>query len=150
MTRRRSMTVLLLTAAWLGGVVGASAPAAGDGDFKVIVHPRNPVRVIDREFLRDVFLKKATDWRGGPAARPIDLPRAATPRDRFGERVLKKSRAQLRSYWNQQIFSGKGVPPPEAESIAGAIAFVLANPGAVSYLPADADPGGAKVVVISD
>jgi hypothetical protein len=51
-------------------------------------------------------------------------------------------------YWNQQIFSGKGVPPPEADSTAAAVAYVLANPGAIAYLPADADPGRVKVIEV--
>ena len=62
--------------------------------------------------------------------------------------MLRKTPAQLKSYWNQQIFSGKGVPPPEADSTADVIAYVLANPGAVGYLPVDVDPGRAKVVEV--
>ena len=54
--------------------------------------------------------------------------------------------AQLKNYWTQRIFSGTGVPPPQAGSAAAAIAYVLANPGALAYLPADVDPNGAKVV----
>jgi hypothetical protein len=38
------------------------------------------------------------------------------------------------------------VPPPEAESPAGVIQYVLANKGAVGYIPAEVDPGKAKVI----
>lgn len=126
----------------------ARESAAGEGDFKVIVHPDNPVTSVDREFLRRAYLKKATEWKHGRAIRPIDLRSRVPARQRFVHEVLKKTAAQVRSYWNQQVFSGKGVPPPEAESTAAAIRFVLANPGAVAYLPADADPGRAKVVAL--
>ena len=62
--------------------------------------------------------------------------------------MIRKTPSQLRTYWNQQIFSGKGVPPPEADSVASAIQYVLANKGAIAYIPADADAGKAKVIGI--
>ena len=120
--------------------------AAAPDDYKVIVNPENPVGAVDRRFLRDAFLRKASDWNGGAAIRPIDLATRFAVRERFVHDVLNKTPAQLKSYWNQQIFSGKGVPPPEADTAAAVIAYVLANPGAVGYLPLDADAGGAKVI----
>ena len=115
--------------------------------FKVIVNPENKIDEVDRDFLRDVYLKKATEWGDGATVRPVDLSARHPVRDRFRDDVLRKTAtAQLHSYWNQQIFSGKGVPPPEAESTADEINYVLANPGGVGYLPHDADPGRAKVV----
>jgi ABC-type phosphate transport system substrate-binding protein len=139
---RRVAIVVAVAAVWLGAI---AAPRADRDDLIVIVHPDNPATSVDRDFLRDAFLKKRTEWGPQQTIRPIDLP-ASSARDRFTQDVLKKSSTQLRSYWNQQIFSGKGVPPPTAKSIAAAIAYVLANPGAVAYLPADADPGRAKVL----
>lgn len=146
MLRRRSHA--LLSAAVALGLAVALAPGsrAGTDDYKIIVHPENPARVIDRGFLREVYLRKATDWPGIGPVRPVDLAKRFAVRERFAHEVLKKTAAQLKVYWSQQIFSGKGVPPPEADSTAAAVAFVLANPGAIAYLPADADPGKAKVI----
>ena len=142
---RRGSTLLLFVLL-VSALVGPRPSRAGDDAFKVIVHPDNPVTSIDRDFLKRAYLKKVTDWKHGATIRPIDLPRGTPARVRFTRDVLKKTPAQLRSYWSQQIFSGKGVPPREAGSIDAAIEYVLANPGAVAYLPADADPAGAKVV----
>jgi ABC-type phosphate transport system substrate-binding protein len=138
----------LLSAAVALGLAVALAPgsrAAAD-DYKVIVNPENPAPAIDRGFLREIYLRKATDWPGLGPIRPLDLAKRFAVRERFAHEVLKKTGAQLKVYWNQQIFSGKGVPPPEADSTAAAVAYVLANPGAIAYLPADADPGKAKVI----
>jgi ABC-type phosphate transport system substrate-binding protein len=137
---------LVLVAIGLGA---AGFARADDGEFQVIVHPDNPATAVDRGFLRDVYLKKATSWRNGAVARPIDLPPGRV-RERYTQAVLKKTRSQLRSYWNQQIFSGKGVPPPAAESVAAAIAFVRSHPGAIGYVPAGADVAGTKVVRLSN
>jgi ABC-type phosphate transport system substrate-binding protein len=139
---------LLLVLAFLLPWLRAPSLAAEDGDFKVIVSPQNPADAVDREFLRDAFLKKATEWHDGVTVHPIDLSAKSSVHDQFVTRVLRKTPAQLKTYWNQQIFSGKGVPPPEAETPQEVIAFVLAHPGAVGYIPVDVSPGKAKVIGI--
>jgi ABC-type phosphate transport system substrate-binding protein len=143
-TLRRLAVVFALT------VVCVARPhttTAGTDAFIVIVHPDNPATSVDRELLRRAYLKKAAEWRGGTAVRPIDLRTGNAARVRFTRDVLKKTPAQLRSYWNQQVFSGKGVPPPQA-SPERVIEYVLAHPGGVGYLPADMDPGGAKIIAL--
>lgn len=117
-------------------------------DYQVIVHPSNPTRALGRSFLRSVYLRKTTTWPSGETIRPVGLGKRFPARERFAREVLNKSPAQLRSYWNQQIFSGKGVPPPELESEAAVIQYVLRNRGAVGFLPAGIDPGEAVLVNI--
>lgn len=146
--------------AWLAAFLGLAAaqgtaeeprslPALRDeatSEYRVVVHPDNPAREINRAFVRGAFLKKTVTWGDGETIRPVDLGKMFAARQRFAREVLNKTPAQLRAYWSQQIFSGKGVPPPEADTTSSVIAYVLANKGAVGYLPRDADLRGAKVV----
>jgi ABC-type phosphate transport system substrate-binding protein len=125
----------------------ATTSIAGRTQYKIIIHPANHDVRLDKTFVRDAFLKKATEWHG-QTIRPIDLASMAATREQFTRDVIRKTPAQLKCYWNQQIFSGKGVPPPEAATPAEVVAYVLANPGAIGYLPADADPGAAKVIEV--
>jgi hypothetical protein len=134
---------LVLALAGAGGAAQAAEPA-----YQVIVHPDNPVTEVSRGFLKNAFLKKATSWGDGETLRPVDLAKKHPVRAQFAKDVLKKTLAQLKNYWNQLIFSGKGTPPPELDSEAAVIAFVLANRGAVGYLPAGSSAGGAKVVKV--
>jgi ABC-type phosphate transport system substrate-binding protein len=127
-------------------VLAASTSGAEDHAFKVIVNPDNGVDGVEHEFLRDAYLKKIVGWDDGTTIRPIDLTAHHPVRERFDDQVLHKTPAQLRAYWTQQIFSGKAVPPPEADSVADAIAYVLQNKGAIAYVPAEVDTGKAKVV----
>ena len=132
-------------------LVGLGEPsrlAANHQEFVVIVQRSNPITTVDNDFLRAVFLRKAVRWSSGEAIRPIDLPKGIVARDRFTRDVLGKTPAQLRNFWVQRIFSGTDIPPPEAASTAAAVAYVLANPGAVTYVPADANIGDAKVITI--
>jgi ABC-type phosphate transport system substrate-binding protein len=140
----RSATVSIACLAMLVARVEAN----GDGKFKVIVNAKNPVSRVSSDLLRKAFLKKETRWRGGEALRPIDLTTKFPARGSFTHVILKKTPIQLKRYWNQQVFSGKGVPPPETDSVAEAIAYVRTTPGAVAYVPVDVDARGVKVVEV--
>ena len=146
MRRRTFHRIVPLALIWL---CIATESNAGDDAYKVIINPDNPAISLDRSFVRDAFLKKTTEWGDGKALRPVDLSTKFPARDRFTQDVLRKSPSQLKSYWNQQIFSGKGVPPPETDSTSAVIEYVLANPGAIGYLPASTDPGRAKVIKVN-
>lgn len=122
------------------------ASTSPDGAFKVIANPEESGDSIDRDFLRDAYLKKSTEWSNGDTIHPIDLASKFPERDRFTEQVIRKTPAQLRTYWNQQIFSGKGVPPPEADAVEDVIDYVVSTKGAIGYVPADVDTGKAKVL----
>lgn len=143
---RRVLLLLTLTAALVAQTAPGGAETARSGGFQVIVHPSNRVESIDRAFLRDAFLRKVVTWRSSETIRPVDLARRYPARDRFTRDVLKKTPTQLRSFWNRQIFSGTGVPPVERATEAAVVAYVLANRGAIGYLPEGVDPRGAKVI----
>ncbi len=145
MRRRSYRLILLVTFAWLAV---ARATIADDAQFVVIVHPENPMTSVDRDFLRDAYLKKAIDWGNGETIRPVDLSTRFAARDRFTHEVIRKTPAQLRTYWNQRIFSGKSVPPPEVASPDDVVEYVLANRGAVGYVPARVDHGRTKVIEV--
>ena len=68
-------------------------------------------------------------------------------RQSFSQAVLGKAPAAVRSYFQQLLFSGRGVPPVEKGSDADVLAFVRANPGGVGYVSA-ATPTGDGVKVL--
>lgn len=139
---------LVIAIAIAAVLAAGDASTATETTYEVIVNPDNHATEIDRGFLRDVFLKKTVEWNDGRDVRPIDLAAKFPARTQFTHDVIGKTPSQLRSYWSQQIFSGKGVPPPETDSTAAVIAYVLAHPGAVGYLPTGTDPKGAKIVPV--
>src|SRR5690349_24538989 len=86
----------------------ASTSFADDDDaYKIIVNPNNPVDSVDRDFIRNGYLKKATEWKSGETIHPVDLSTSFPARGRFTQQVIRKTPTQLRNFWNQQIFSGK-------------------------------------------
>jgi ABC-type phosphate transport system substrate-binding protein len=145
--RRRAIEVAVAITALCCFAVGTAASKPASTEFIVIVNRDNPATEVDKDFVRDAFLKKTTTWNG-ETLRPIDLAAKSEVREKFTTEIIRKTPSQLRSYWDQQIFSGKGVPPPETDSVSAVVAYVVANKGAIGYVPADADTGGAKVIKV--
>jgi hypothetical protein len=53
------------------------------------------------------------------------------------------------AYWQQQIFSGRDIPPAQ-KSESAALNFVRSNENGIAYVPAGADTEGVKVVTVAD
>jgi hypothetical protein len=137
-------TFLALTA------LGSLVPASGDSPpvYQVIVHPSNRNQSIDRHFLDDAFLKKVTVWPTGELVYPVDLVAGSSVRRGFTEDVLHRSVQAVKSYWQQRIFSGRDIPPPELASEDEVIAYVLKHEGAAGYVSPTADLRGTKALSV--
>jgi hypothetical protein len=147
--RRLFLGLSLVVAVWIAGSASTSARADTTApEFFVVVNARNPSSSVDREFLSDAFLKRTTRWSNGVAIRPADQRPDAPVRHAFSKVVLKRSVAAVRNYWQQRIFSGKDIPPPELESDAAVMHYVAKYEGGVGYVSSTATLEGVKVVSI--
>ena len=144
--RARSRSKLLLVTLLVVGSISA-AEAAG---FQLIVHPSNPVTELSRTEVSRLFFKKVRRWESGVKVKPVDLSARTELRAEFSEEVHGRSYSSVRAYWQQQIFTGRDVPPPEQSSDSEVIEYVLANPGAIGYVAAGVDTGGAGTVEVTE
>lgn len=142
---RRFSILLPLAFVALALMVPSRAPSAPSA-YVVIIHPDNPMQSLDRRELSDLFLKRVTIWPNDEAVRPIDQLSTSEVRRSFVTDVLKRSVSAVRSYWQQILFSGRGLPPPELESDEAVIEYVLRYRGAVGYVSPHAQLGEAKVL----
>ncbi|MEO7034159.1 MAG: hypothetical protein ABI548_09725 [Polyangiaceae bacterium] len=125
-----------------------TARAAPVPEFRVIVHPENPASELSRDFLAEAFLKRTTRWGNGEALRPVDQRSTSVARKKFSDSVLRRSVAAVKNYWQQRIFSGRDLPPPELESDEAVVAYVVNHRGAVGYVSGSAKLDKAKPVVV--
>ena len=123
--------------------------ARGAEGYKVIVHSSNSVGTMTTERVSALFLKKVSKWDNGRRVLPVDLVAGSSVREKFSKGIHKKSISAVKSYWQQQVFSGRDVPPPEKSSDREVIAYVEANPDAIGYVSAAAAVGGTKVLEIT-
>jgi ABC-type phosphate transport system substrate-binding protein len=138
---------LLLLWVALVGVSTRSFAEASPG-YQVIVNPGNPVASLDRSFLEDAFLKKIVHWPSDETIRPVDLGPGSPTRHLFSQSVLRRSVDAVKGYWQQRIFSGRDVPPPELDSDDEVVRYVMKYGGAVGYVSSTASIGGAKAVLV--
>jgi ABC-type phosphate transport system substrate-binding protein len=140
----RLVGLLLFASATLA----SAQPLGSAPPYRVIVHPRNPLASVERSFLADAFLKKTTRWGDGESIQPVDLVADSAARRKFSEDVLHRSISAVKSYWQQQIFSGRDIPPPELDSDVAVRDYVLKHRGAIGYLSGSADVSGVKVIAV--
>lgn len=134
---------------WMIGFGPDLARAAdGPAGFRVVTHHDNPVASVSRAFLSDAFLKKTSRWQSGAPISVVDQRLDAAVRQRFSESVLRRPVAAIRSYWQQLIFSGQGLPPPELESDEAVIRFVQTHRGGIGYVSEHAATTSVRVLGI--
>jgi ABC-type phosphate transport system substrate-binding protein len=149
---RKAGAFLFLWAAVMAALLAAAlsfepGPARAAEPFVVIVNAANPVSSVPADQLASLFLKKVTQWKGGLPAAPVDLPPDSAVRESFSHQIHHKGTAAVKAYWQQMIFSGREVPPPEKASAREVVAFVSANRGGVGYVPVGT-PLGAEVKAV--
>ena len=134
-----------------GLLLGATAPEPAPAqEFAIIVNAANPVSSMAKEDVARLFLKKSINWQSGATVAAVELPMTAKAREAFARDVLGKTLAQVKSYWQQQIFSGRDVPLPEKPTDDDVVAFVRSNPNAIGYVSRGTEIGrGVKVVSIA-
>jgi hypothetical protein len=129
-------------------VVLRASAATPPPAYEIIVDPSNALTSVQRSFLADAFLKKVTTWPDGRTIHAADLSPNSVVRRRFSEDVLRRSVEAVKGYWQQRIFSGRDVPPPELDSDEDMVKYVLKHEGAVGYVSGAASIDGVKVLPV--
>jgi ABC-type phosphate transport system substrate-binding protein len=145
MKHRNRVLLFVLLGIWAGRIGAQDASS-----YKVIVHPSNPATQLTRLKVGEIFLKKTNRWPDGHPILPVEPSGKSPVRQRFTLEIYGKQVIAISAYWQQMIFSGKGVPPPEKSNDADVVAFVRDTPGAIGYVWAGADLSGVKVVTVTD
>lgn len=129
-------------------LVASAAPVKAQG-FTVVVNEANPVTSLSKDELSKIFLKKTTQWPAGGSIAAVDLGTGTSAREAFSKAIHGRGVSAIESHWQQQIFAGKDVPPPEKPSDAEVLAFVRANAGGIGYIAAGTTVGaGVKAIQV--
>lgn len=114
--------------------------------FRVIVNAENDQASLSRDELSRIFLKKTQRWTSlDEKIKPIDLHEQAEIRKAFSDMVIEKKVSTVKAYWQKQIFSGRGVPPPEKATDKQVLEYVHENIGAIGYVSTSISLDGYNV-----
>lgn len=133
------------------GALGArpARPTTPSASFVVVVNAANSASALPKDEISLLFLKKVASWPSGDAVVAIDLPAWSPTRNAFSQAIHGKPASAVKSYWQTQVFTGRGVPPVERGSERDVIAAVAADPAAIGYVASTTPlPKGVKVVNI--
>ena len=143
---RRIIKLLAVLALVAAPVARAEAQDA----YRVIVNAANPASQISKSELARIFMKKRTTWESGSPVEVVDQTERSQARAQFSSTVLGKDVATMKSYWQQSLFSGRGVPPVEKSSDTQVAQFVAGNDAAIGYVSTAVPlPAGVKVLEVS-
>jgi len=147
---RRIVSILVFAVALTvtGAFFISARPHAAQPAFQLIVNEKNPVTSVERKFVEEAFLKKVSRWSTGNLIRPVDLSPGSAARSQFSQDILGRSVAAVKSYWQQLIFSGRDVPPPEVDTEEQVVRYVVNHGGAVGYVSGGAVANGTKILTV--
>jgi ABC-type phosphate transport system substrate-binding protein len=138
-TEKMRLAALTLLVAMLGANPAWSAGA-------VIVHPSNSNALSKSDVVR-LFLGKLSRYPDGSSAIPIEQKDNSSMRAEFASNFLNKSNQQLKAYWAQQLFTGKGKPPKAVDSSADVMKLVAENPALIGYIESGMADDSVKVII---
>lgn len=125
-----------------GSLLWSSAAFA---EVAVIVHKSN-ADDLSPELIQRIFLGKTKGFPSAGKAVPLDLPQDTQSRADFLAKVVKKTQSQYTAYWAKLMFTGKGVPPKEADTANDVVTLVGKNPNMIGYVDASEVTADVRVV----
>jgi ABC-type phosphate transport system substrate-binding protein len=137
---RRFRRTAALSIALVVGALDARAE-----DIVIIVNRDNP-SVVDAAFVQRVYVGAIKGWPDGRPVLVFDQPEGSDAREVFCSTVLKKSVANVKAIWSQNIFTGKGLPPKVASPDEVMKQAVASNIGAIGYIRASQLDASVKVL----
>jgi len=111
----------------------------------VIVHPSNANALSQSDITR-IFLGKKKSFPDGADAIPVDQQEGSAARSAFVSTMLKKNEQQIKAYWAQLLFTGKGTPPKEVGAGSDVKKLISENPALIGYIDAADADDSVKVV----
>jgi ABC-type phosphate transport system substrate-binding protein len=130
------------------GWIDHPAYASDAGSVIVIVNSTNKIESLSAREISLLFLKNVKKWEDGRKVLPVDQVEDSSIRDKFSNEILGRKVSAVEAFWQKQIFTGRGVPPPEKNSDKDVMAYVQENEGAIGYISAATDIRSLKVKVL--
>ncbi len=127
-------------------LVFALAVPAWAGSIAVIAHPSTKANISKEDLMR-LYMGKTKSLSDGSTVTPLYLREGLPVRSEFDSKVLNRKPAQVKAYWAQQIFTGRGTPPAERADEAAMIKSVASTPGTIGFVTASTVDSSVKVML---
>jgi hypothetical protein len=117
-------------------------------DVLVVTSANSALSHLSVDQVRQLFTGKLHEMDGQKLV-PLDLPEDNKARTEFYKVLTGRDARQMRAYWTQLIFTGRGMPP-KAINESELLRRLQSDTTSVGYLPAGANTSGLKVLAKLD
>lgn len=128
-------------------VIVTVAASVRAGDIKIIANASVKSDSISEEDLRRVFLLQTRTLNDGSSVHPV-LQKGGATHKAFVDQYLDRDAAEIHTYYQGLLFTGKGSMPKELNADSEVVAYVLHMRGAIGYVSDRADTAQVKVLAV--
>jgi TonB family protein len=137
--------IRMLLAAGLAISISSGALAT---DIKVIANSSVKADSISAAELKRIYLQQENSLDDGTRVEPV-IQKDGRVHKTFLQQYVGKSDDDLQTYYRTLVFTGRGSMPKELGSDAEVVAYITQTKGAIGYVDAEIDTGGARVIAIN-
>lgn len=124
-----------LTALFLIIIVFIDQALASDEELVVVGTSDLYPQTLTIKEVVDIYMGRMKRLSNGAYLIPIDIETENPMRGGFYQKLMDKNLSEINSYWARLVFTGRGVPPRQAESFDEIIEIIKNNKGAIGYVP---------------
>jgi ABC-type phosphate transport system substrate-binding protein len=124
---RRSLLASVLLAPLLWSATSYS-------DSIVVIMNRDNQNAVDLSYINKIYSGTLKAWPDGSPVFALDHAEDSEMRAIFSQQVLRRSVANMRAIWSQNIFTGKGMPPKVVSVDTEMKRLVATNRNAIGYI----------------
>ncbi len=118
-------------------------------DILVVANKRNPIRLLTKQQLTDLYMGRTHYFPSGGTVLKIDAPGDSELRTKFYYSLVGMSLPEVNAYWARLMFSGRATPPMQVSDSKEIAKLVSENPSALgSILKGDENENIKTVFVI--
>ncbi|NMG32004.1 hypothetical protein [Aromatoleum evansii] len=112
----------------------------------IVAGARSPLPELTLDQAEQFYLGRAHTLPDGSVVTLADLPPGSI-RDQFYQQLTRKNPSQIRAHWSRMVFTGRALPPQQAESMAQLRQWLASQPNLIGYMPAADADGRVKVLL---
>ena len=132
-------------------MIAVMAPSASQAEVIIIVNSNLKVTQLEKKDVQDIFLDKKITWPDDKETEiKFVLISDADFHKEFVKDYTRKSTAQFKRYWNNMVFTGKGMMPKNIDSVDALIQYVSQTDGAIGYISPGEPIEGVEVLEIKE
>ncbi len=126
--RSTTKPLLGLLVAW-----ALSMPITARAELYIVTGVRSSITSLSRTDAEALFLGYAPLYNDRRGSTLVDAPPGPV-REELYQKLTGRTPAQINAHWSRLVFTGKGMPPQEARSVADAKEIIASGVNVIGYV----------------